>query len=524
MISLSLSCCLVSSPVAHADVLDYMLGGVIGWIQTIVNNTTGAQAAKVSLRACFMTTPTSSTSKVRVSGDDMTAAVWSLTSVGIPVNVVWNSAVNGYVLKCIAEPRDPSTGALIDSAVSYTGRYYVNGSANPVVIYYSDTLDSTTTLANMNARVGTINASVTNIYNYLTGTFSGYVDGIESSLTSLISSVSVANGYISNTQYVSPQKDSNGDYFPTYTISKSMADQICANLNSNHVGRKIHWLSQDRQSTVDYTFVFACIESGYIRVYFENLAGGTFYNSSYCTKDGTLIKYVNDSSGAGGYDDSELLAILENIETMTDEEVQSLGDIADDISYIKSLLTVNYKGCRYYSNSSGSAFAIREMHYDIATAFLAYVMAHHMGHEFSVIDRDTKQVTTTGTIANVALVSSSGLYRVAFLDSSGYYYYLVDGANRIVTVPKSTNYGLSIVEAVDSIYNWLDNADLATNTTIQELITGLDNEVNDTVSSFNNIKGLFKAAFGSIDDGYGVSNWSDGVLFFNDLWKVSDPK
>lgn len=75
-----------------------------------------------------------------------------------------------------------------------------------------------------------------------------------------------------------------------------------------------------------------------------------------------------------------------------------------------------------------------------------------------------------------------------------------------------------IVNAVNRIYDWLDNADLATNTTITNVVQNSTNEVINALPNFDRVRGLFTAAFGDMDNSHNLTDWGSAISYFGNLW------
>lgn len=73
-------------------------------------------------------------------------------------------------------------------------------------------------------------------------------------------------------------------------------------------------------------------------------------------------------------------------------------------------------------------------------------------------------------------------------------------------------------QKIDRIYDWLDNADLSTNQTIINMVNDSTQDITDALPNFNQVNGLFRAAFSPTKNGHQASDWTSAFSYFTHLW------
>ncbi len=492
---LTLSICtfmLVSIPIAHADIVGFFLSSALGILQGASDDLDQINAAKYTLYHSWSDNTYNSTSHLtKISGDALSSIVGSLTSSGCPCEVVYSSSiagtgVSGYWIVCTGEPFfvNRSAYSRIDTEHTYTGKHLglFNYSAtyNSEFYFYSEHMPSTYYLKNIYDRIDSIwnwgqsgglltniNTACTLITNALTtanswlGNIAGYVDGVEAYLSSQSSKLSNIQSYTNLTAARLLYTDSNN--------------------NSYSVGAMVYRIWQAMPTPQDYSSTLDLIrqhtlltsnrllyESGDVRM----SAGAMLYDlRTYASRiaDRTLNTANRLQTTVNGttYTTAELLYTIAN----------------SNVDYTMSLSSINSKltsSLTHLSNISDSVDGLES----------AFSSAN--SHLQNIANRTLNTVSRLDTVnTNLTTISNKLDDIGSDFDSQG------------------------IIDAIDRIYDWLDNADLATNSAIQDLANTESDSPNIAVGFSNRIKKLFRHVFDDIDNGYSLSDWSDAAGFFD---------
>lgn len=173
--------------------------------------------------------------------------------------------------------------------------------------------------------------------------------------------------------------------------------------------------------------------------------------------------------------------------------------------------------------------------YQVMVDMVSNINNNYIGTEFKIYDRNNPGSYDVYILDYANMEHRQGNTQYYYLKITGHNgtnyvtgWYGVNTGNNVWRLFQAsyTNTGTwddtNIVNAINRIYDWLDNADLTTNTTIQQVITQTQTDVNNANDLYDKVESLFKKAYGDLDDNTTVADWTGVVSYFDNLW--SDPQ
>lgn len=211
---------------------------------------------------------------------------------------------------------------------------------------------------------------------------------------------------------------------------------------------------------------------------------------------------------------NDLYGAVDGVET-------TLNALSSDVSTMKSdlhSLVTNVYVTLYTGDSSGTAYSTIAYRPDVINDYIAYLNQNFQNKQVNVLYRDQDGVAT-GTVRTFMYADVyNGYVRMRLkLPSGGVAYGYLATPNKVLIkeaqtyVDDLTFYqkltsietainsistdNSSVVAAIDRIYEWLDNADLATNATIVQVVQDYSHDVNHSVDWASRILDLFKRVY-----------------------------
>lgn len=275
------------------------------------------------------------------------------------------------------------------------------------------------------------------------------------------------------------------------------------------------------------------VNSIYSRLAYTDPNGITGSVASYLYNIQNRLQFRLDSSTA--YTASDLLYNIWQRLTFTDDNVthsnasltynvwQRAEDINSKLSTVNTVLS-QIKGNTdediyvtiYTTDSSGNSYSTVSYRPEIIDGIISYLNTNHMNKPLKVLYRDGQDGQVADVVRNFMFADVyNGYIRIRVMwgsNSVGYVYlsspnhvlikqnntYIDDTTFLNTIVSAIENVTLdddNIVDAIDRIYNWLDNADLATNETIIQVVQDYSNDVDNSVDWASKILDLFRDVF-----------------------------
>ena len=412
--------------------------------------------------------------------------------------------------------------------VTYSStKYYFKNNSGGLYYAYADTDNPAVSkpilekLEQIRSQLVIANNTLTSISTKITNYIVTNIDDIESSLSTL--NTSASNIYnrlgdmisvVRKNYYFGYKSDADNVDYPTIPISWNTANSICSYLNNNfnHNGT-INYISVSNQVGAQYTFYHARVaSSGYIVV--NVYEGGSAHDFVVCDRNHNCYKASDDSS----YD--HISTSLTSINNALDDIIGN----TDDNIYVTL----------YTTDSNGNQYSTLSYRPEIIDGIISYLTTYMQNKPLKVLARDGTAGVVSQDVRYFMLANFNNGYirlRVKLANGSYGYAYLstpnrvlikydntyVDDTtflNNIVNAFNDNN----IIDAIDHVYDWLDNADLATNQTIIDVVQDYSNDVDNSVDWASQILDLFKAVF--VFDRPGPS-FSGILSYFSNLG--SDP-
>lgn len=319
-----------------------------------------------------------------------------------------------------------------------------------------------------------------NIYSSVDG-LESYVDAIEGSLSQIVSSLSNQATTLNNIYGRLSYTDSSGVTGSVASFLYNIQNRLVfttGNLTYS-AGDLLYNIWQRLTFTIDGT---------------THSAASLLYN---------IWQKSNDLYGA-----------VDGVET-------TLNALSSDVSTMKSdlhSLVTNVYVTLYTGDSSGTAYSTIAYRPDVINDYIAYLNQNFQNKQVNVLYRDQDGVAT-GTVRTFMYADVyNGYVRMRLkLPSGGVAYGYLATPNKVLIkeaqtyVDDLTFYqkltsietainsistdNSSVVAAIDRIYEWLDNADLATNATIIQVVQDYSNDVNHSVDWASRILDLFKRVY-----------------------------
>lgn len=277
-------------------------------------------------------------------------------------------------------------------------------------------------------------------------------------------------------------------------------------------------------------------------IYFVSATGGDVYVISLL-KSGTRYTFHNKSGGTYFCyaDDApvSLYTTLVDIKSYTSNISSKINTVSTNITQVLSALNYMVQNWdkTYYTSYSTDAndnpFPTQQVTYDEAVNLVAILNGLGVGKKIQYI--------------NYGGISGTYLFRFAYLyngyirvvidktDYSDYFnVYLCTKDRKLITWNRNNSGSGGTVTAyddtilldrltelgakIDRIYNWLDNADLTTNSTIVNIVNNSSQSVEDALPNFDRVRGLFWAAYSPTDDNHVIGDWASAIDYFNTVW------
>lgn len=286
------------------------------------------------------------------------------------------------------------------------------------------------------------------------------------------------------TGYTAYSDDSS---YPSIPVSQSALDQMVAYLNSNYMGQRVRYLSQDADfvSASERLFAGASVVDGYLRIYVQT-DGGVNQLLWFVSPRHFLIRASSENN---------LYAKLDAIERAL-VNVSNNGTVNNDNSTnINVKLTGIATATANIEVSIGSLIDSMELGFDDININLG-----------SIVDRLGLGFDDMSTA--IANLPSGDL--VPYVDDIENYIDTLEGYNS-----SQTRYLDDLNNRVNDIYDWLTSNDLLDVQYISDLVTTWGDSVSFAVLNSNNILGLFYSAFGNVPDDI---DWGEARSYFNDFY------
>ena len=294
--------------------------------------------------------------------------------------------------------------------------------------------------------------------------------------------------------------DTNNVDYPTFTISRRQADNLVAALNNTYMGAVCKLLLQDNSlSTTDRVFQGANIVNNTIRI--RSTSNDNSVNYFYCTPQ--HYTFIIDS---------------------TEKTINNLYDLIYSINipdYTQTLTDIKNSICNgdiWVNNNTTllNSMPIVSISYDVGQQIVSTLNDEYVGKtiKFLATNGTEYQVGYTTTFSH-AYIDTSNRIRLVGLNSLG------NTSTFTMVTPNRSLYMVDsnkILEAVDRIYNWLDNADLATNQTIINIINDDEDAAQDSITIMSRIRSLFKSVY-DFNGGIlqTITDFAGSTTYFNGL-------
>lgn len=128
------------------------------------------------------------------------------------------------------------------------------------------------------------------------------------------------------------------------------------------------------------------------------------------------------------------------------------------------------------------------------------------------------------TIVNIGVLENNSIVTYTLCSPSRYQLrYRTDQDAAFRRYDSIINTLSSVKDSVDAVYDWLDNADLATNETIVQVGQQIENTYESFDSMIPNVIEIYNRSFGRIKTPIsGLVNLSDIFYYFDTLWEDGD--
>lgn len=452
------------------------------------------QAQRLLILQFPRTSDISSSYAVRVSSDDLYRTCMDLVQSGMhcEVRTVTIAGLsNVKVIYVLSEPRDPYSGSLMAPGWTFTGKYFAPTTAyssdHPHLLYaVGDNSAYSLDLirgyvSSIATTVNTISTNVSAISNKITNNIVPYIDGIEGYLGQVVTYFTNQATTLNNIYGRLSYTDSSGVTGSVASYLYNIQNRLVfttGNLTYS-AGDLLYNIWQRLTFTIDGT---------------THSAASLLYN---------IWQKSNDLYGA-----------VDGVET-------TLNVLSSDVSTMKSdlhSLVTNVYVTLYTGDSSGTAYSTIAYRPDVINDYIAYLNQNFQNKQVNVLYRDQDGVAT-GTVRTFMYADVyNGYVRMRLkLPSGGVAYGYLATPNKVLIkeaqtyVDDLTFYqkltsietainsistdNSSVVAAIDRIYEWLDNADLATNATIVQVVQDYSHDVNHSVDWASRILDLFKRVY-----------------------------
>lgn len=366
-------------------------------------------------------------------------------------------------------------------------KYYFKNNSNGMYYAYADTDNPKVTkpilekLESIRSQLVNANNTLTAISNKITNNIVPYIDGLEGYLGQVITYFTNQATTLNNIYGRLSYTDSSGVTGSVASFLYNIQNRLVfttGNLTYS-AGDLLYNIWQRLTFTIDGT---------------THSAASLLYN---------IWQKSNDLYGA-----------VDGVET-------TLNALSSDVSTMKSdlhSLVTNVYVTLYTGDSSGTAYSTIAYRPDVINDYIAYLNQNFQNKQVNVLYRDQDGVAT-GTVRTFMYADVyNGYVRMRLkLPSGGFAYGYLATPNKVLIkeaqtyVDDLTFYqkltsietainsistdNSSVVAAIDRIYEWLDNADLATNATIIQVVQDYSNDVNNTVDWASKILDLFKRVY-----------------------------
>lgn len=363
---------------------------------------------------------------------------------------------------------------------------------------------------------GTLAGKADSIINALgpNGSIVGALGVMQNNLTVSLSPGTKINTVLEqDSTWITPYVSyTDGTEYPVLHVNEVVANNLVSYINNYMMGLDAKYLSRD----TDYTVVNVSrkVTHAYInnsneirvRVVYPD---GTYNNYYLCTPQHNLIKvassYVSTSS---------IYTAITNLET-------AINNISGhDYSTVLNDIKGAVKPGEIWVNNNQSllnSMPTVTISYESAQDIIAYLNDQLVGKNinFLATNGDAYQVGYTTTYSHAYIDNSTNRIRIVGINSSGNAStFTMVTPNRSVYVVARNN----ILDAVNRIYDWLDNADLATNQTIINIINDDEDVAQDSITIMSRIRSLFKSVYdfngGIIQT---IADFAGSATYFNGL-------
>lgn len=282
--------------------------------------------------------------------------------------------------------------------------------------------------------------------------------------------------------------------------------------------------------------------------YYKNQSGGTVY--AYYDSDSDLHAIRDWVASTYNVVNNTIAVHIASIDSMCTNISNTISAMLNHTAYLPGIdSTLRNISNALVDSSTNTSFV------DAINNMSAKIMAPHIRIGYRSGTPSTYSTMPNGAVDNMIAYynifyhwykiqptqETNGDYYIdyLFVDNNGFVrvhtwdvnrgqfndYYLLTRWNPIKVSGSGYNGSFddtNIVNAINRIYDWLDNADLATNSTIVTIVNNSQQDVNNAQGLYDLVKTLFKTAYGNLDDYTSLNDWTSAAGYFGNLW--SDPQ